>query len=254
MTITILGLGPGDPELLTRRAWRTLDQASEVYLRTARHPGIEALPNSAAYHSFDALYEQAENFEALYDRIAAEVMRLAARPEGVLYAVPGHPLVGEATVVRILKLAEGQMIPVTVIDGLSFIEPTLAALHLDGLDGIQIVDAEDVARLHHPQLNPDVPALLGQLYSPAIASDVKLTLANQYPDECRYSQPDRGKCAAVPNRSQPARRAFNFAVHPGAALCWQFRAFPGDDCPFARPGRLSLGSETNPQNAPRLFA
>ena len=183
MTITIVGLGPGDPELLTRRAWQTLADAHEVYLRTARHPGVESLPNSEHYHSFDDLYEQAENFDALYDRIAAEVVRLGGRPEGITYVVPGHPLVGEATVTRILKLAGEQSIPVTIIDGLSFIEPTLAALHLDGLDGLQIVNAEDVARLHFPQLNPDVPALLAQLYSPTIASDVKLTLNAQYPDE-----------------------------------------------------------------------
>ncbi|MCP4594804.1 MAG: MazG family protein, partial [bacterium] len=32
-------------------------------------------------------------------------------------------------------------------------------------------------------LNPDLPVLLGQLYSRALAADVKLTLMNQYPDD-----------------------------------------------------------------------
>lgn len=183
MTITIVGLGPGDPELLTRRAWRTLDEASEVYLRTARHPGVEQLPKQAAYHNFDDWYDRADDFDTLYQQIAAEVVRLGERTEGVVYAVPGHPLVGETTVTHILKLAAAQQIEVKIIDGLSFIEPTLNALSLDGLDGIQVQDAVDVGRLHHPQLDPDVPALLAQVYSPAVASDVKLTLANQYPDE-----------------------------------------------------------------------
>ncbi len=182
MRITIVGLGPGDPDLLTRRAWRVLGESKEVYLRTARHPGIEALP-ATTYHNFDDWYDRAVDFDTLYKEIAAEIVRLGERPEGVVYAVPGHPLVGELTVTHILALAKDQNTPVTIVDGLSFIEPMLAALGLDGLDGIQLQDAIDVGRLHHPQLNPDVPAILAQMYSRAVASDVKLTLANQYPDE-----------------------------------------------------------------------
>jgi tetrapyrrole methylase family protein / MazG family protein len=183
MAITIIGLGPGDPELLTRKAWRILETATEVHLRTARHPGVEALPKSATWHSFDDWYDRAANFETLYREIAAEVVRLGARPEGVIYAVPGHPLVGETTITHILTLARAQQIKVEIVDGLSFIEPTLAALGFDAMNGVQIQDAMDVAKLHHPPINPDQPAILGQLYSLAVASDVKLTLMNQYPED-----------------------------------------------------------------------
>ncbi len=182
MTITIIGLGPGDPELLTRRAWRILSESKEVYLRTARHPGVEALP-PATYHNFDDWYDRASDFDSLYREIAEEIVTLGERPEGIIYAVPGHPLVGEMTVSLILALAQERAVPVTIVDGLSFIEPTLAALKLDALDGLQLQDAVDAARMHHPQLDPDVPALLAQVYSRAVASDVKLTLANQYPDD-----------------------------------------------------------------------
>jgi precorrin-2 methylase len=37
MTLTLLGLGPGEIDDLSRRAWRTLKQAKTVILRTARH-------------------------------------------------------------------------------------------------------------------------------------------------------------------------------------------------------------------------
>ncbi len=180
MPITILGLGPGDPDLLTRRAWRILSEADEVYLRTARHPNVADLP-IRALHSFDAWYDAAEDFATLYQRIAEEVLRLGQRPQGVVYAVPGHPLVGEQTVTLILQMARAQNVPVEIVDGLSFIEPLIGALGIDALDGIQLHDAESIAHMHHPPLNPDVPALLAQLYSAAVASDVKLTLANQYP-------------------------------------------------------------------------
>ncbi|MEP7286019.1 MAG: nucleoside triphosphate pyrophosphohydrolase [Chloroflexota bacterium] len=182
MTITIVGLGPGDPELLTRRAWRILGESKEVYLRTARHPGVEALP-ATTYHNFDDWYDRASDFDSLYQEIAAEVVKLGQRPEGVVYAVPGHPLVGETTVTHILALAKTQQVAVQLIDGLSFLEPTLTALGLDALDGLQIQDAVNIAALHHPPLNPDVPAVIAQVYSLAVASNVKLTLANQYPDE-----------------------------------------------------------------------
>ncbi len=181
MTITILGLGPGDPELLTRRAWRILSEAEEVYLRTARHPNVTELP-IRRLHSFDAWYDTAEDFASLYQRIAEAIVQLGQRPQGVVYAVPGHPLVGEQTVTLILQLARAQGVPVELVDGLSFVEPLLSALGVDALDGLQLHDAEAIARMHHPPLNPDVPALLAQVYSSTIASDVKLTLANQYPE------------------------------------------------------------------------
>lgn len=182
MTITIVGLGPGDPELLTRRAWRVLEEAPEVWFRTVQHPGVEALPIKYR-HSFDNWYEQAEDFNTLYLRIADEVVKLGTRPEGVVYAVPGHPLVGELTVTLILKDAADKGVKVALVDGLGFIEPTLTALGLDALDGLQIYDAVDVSRMHHPPLNPDTPTLLAQVYSEAVASNTKLTLVNQYPED-----------------------------------------------------------------------
>jgi len=183
MTITILGLGPGDAMQLAREAWQVLETAGEVYLRTGRHPTVPDLPPGLVLHRFDDLYEQAQDFEQVYTTIAEEVVRLGHRPQGVVYAVPGHPLVGESTVTRILKRAEESGLPVRIISGISFIEPILNRLGIDALDGLQVADAIDLAARHHPPLNPDVPAIIGQLYSREVASNVKLTLMNQYPDD-----------------------------------------------------------------------
>ncbi len=46
-----------------------------------------------------------------------------------------------------------------------------------------MLDAISVAAMHHPPINPDTPALMGQVYSRDLASNLKLTLMNQYPDE-----------------------------------------------------------------------
>jgi tetrapyrrole methylase family protein/MazG family protein len=182
-TVTIVGLGPGDPRHLTREAWEVLEGAGEVWLRTERHPTVTGLPAHLALHSFDYLYEEAGDFAQVYDAIVGEVVRLGERSQGVIYAVPGHPLVGEATVVQILSRAEGAGVVVHIVGGLSFVEPTLTALRIDALAGLQVYDAVELAARHHPPLNPDLPALVGQLYSPALAADVKLTLMNQYPDD-----------------------------------------------------------------------
>lgn len=181
MNLTIVGLGPGDQDDVTRRAWRILQEANDLYLRTARHPVVDQL--GRLYTSFDSLYDQAESFESLYQTITEKILTLAQRPQGVVYAVPGHPLVAEQTVTHLLEKAAALNIPVTIVDGMSFIEPSLSLLGLDGISGLQLHDAAELALLHHPQINPDQPALIGQVYSREVASHIKLTLMNQYPDE-----------------------------------------------------------------------
>ena len=194
--ITIVGLGPGAFDQLTQEAIATLSQASEIWLRTARHPDVSHLPAGPAIHSFDSLYEEAETFEEVYATIAQRVLALGARAEGVVYAVPGHPLVGESTVTQILKAAREAGIPTRIVPGLSFIEPALTALALDALDGLQIVDALDVIGSYYPILNPDRPALIAQVYSRAVASDLKLVLMNLYPDEHQTALVDAAGTAA----------------------------------------------------------
>jgi tetrapyrrole methylase family protein/MazG family protein len=183
MTITILGLGPGRVDYLTQEDWRVLSEGHEVYVRTRRHPTVADLPTHLVVHDFDGLYEREEDFAAVYEAIAQQVISLSRRPEGVLYAVPGHPLVGETTVQRVLSLARAEGLPVRIVEGLSFIEPTLTLLGLDALAGVQIADATELASQHHPPLNPDRPALVSQLYGRGVASGVKLTLMSAYPDE-----------------------------------------------------------------------
>ena len=183
MTITILGLGPGDPQLLTRQAWAVLSQADEVYLRTRQHPTVAGLPKHLALHDFDDLYETLDDFSSVYEAIADRIVSLGRRAGGVLYAVPGHPLVGESSVQHILSRARDEELQTELVEGLSFVEPVLGVLGIDGLEGLQLSDATELAAAHHPRLDPDRPALVGQLYGERLASEVKLTLMNAYPED-----------------------------------------------------------------------
>lgn len=181
MTLIIVGLGPGDPNYLTLEAKAVLDQASEIYLRTAHHPTVAFLP-AGKLHSFDSVYEAKATFEDVYATIVAEVLRLAHRPQGVVYAVPGHPLMGEATVRALLRDGPAQGIEVRVVSGLSFIEPVTALLGVDPMaEGLQIVDALD------PWADPQRPVIVAQVYNRRVASNLKLSLLERYPEDWRLT-------------------------------------------------------------------
>ncbi len=181
--IILLGLGPGDANLLTLQAQQVLENASEVYLRTKQHPTVAGFPASLQIHSFDDLYDTLSSFDDVYAHIIEQVLELGRRPQGVVYAVPGHPYVAEATCPEIARRARLEGISVQIIEGLSFIEPTFTALGIDPLPHLTIVDALELASLHVPPFPPDVPALIAQIHSKTVANEVKLTLMEIYPDE-----------------------------------------------------------------------
>jgi len=181
--LTIVGLGPGSPDLVTREAWAVLSAATEVYLRTGHHPTTGALPAGPSYHTFDYLYEEKDTFDEVYAAIVDAVLALASRPQGVVYAVPGDPLVGEATVRGLLDRAQAAGLAARIVHGLSFLEPVCAAVRLDPVAaGLQIVDALSLDT-EAPLLQPQRPVVVAQVYSSRVASGVKLTLLDLYPPE-----------------------------------------------------------------------
>src|SRR6266568_4132094 len=194
--ITIVGLGPGKWSDLTLQVYTLLERAAaehhSVYFRTTIHPTIEQLrvelPN-LSMKSFDYLYDESNDWDTLYQRIAEELCTLAVQ-QPILYAVPGHPLIGESTVQRVLALARERHLSTSVVAGLSFLEPVCTALELDPLDvGTQIIDATALANLNSDEIAgkiiPTLPLLVAQVYNRRIASAVKLALSELYPDEWR---------------------------------------------------------------------
>ncbi|HZO73706.1 MAG TPA: nucleoside triphosphate pyrophosphohydrolase [Ktedonobacteraceae bacterium] len=192
--ITILGLGPGSIGDLTLEAQSILDQVARdqhtVYFRTTIHPTVEALRQQLPrlqIASFDRLYDESADWGTLYRQIAQEICDLAAQ-QPVIYAVPGHPLVGEASVQLLLRMARERNLSITIIAGLSFLEPVYTALELDPFEsGAQLVDATNLAALQTDELAgkiiPTVPLLVAQVYNRRLASQVKLALSEFYPDE-----------------------------------------------------------------------
>lgn len=186
MRIVIIGLGPGNAAHLTREADQVLRQADAVYLRTGRHPLLPYLQTCCGkVYTFDHIYEEKDTLPEVYEAIAGELMRLARERAGgeVYFAVPGHPLVGESTTQLLLERAPAAGVAVRIVEGLSFVEPTLSALGLEFLQGMQVVDALDLVTQPYPRIDPERGVIIGQVYSRQVASDVKLTLGELYPDE-----------------------------------------------------------------------
>lgn len=181
--IILVGLGPGSSKYLTREAWDVLSRSAIVYVRTLQHPAISELPDAVKINSFDDLYESLASFEQVYDKITEEIISLSEISPPVIYAVPGHPFVAEATCTQIMEIAGSRNIPVRVVDGLSFVEPTFSALGIDPLPQTAFVDALTLVDSHFPPFPPSHPALIAQIYSQFVASNVKLTLMELYPDE-----------------------------------------------------------------------
>lgn len=193
--IIIVGLGPGDAAQLTLGAYKAIENADVVYLRTAKHPTVSHLPATTRQESFDDIYDKSNSFAEVYGTIVEQLISLATTSpdtQPIVYAVPGHPLVGESSVVRLLARADAEHVPTQIIDGVSFLEPIFSQLRLDPLTkGLVVLDATELAEqaeiylprpfgLELPMLRP---LLVGQVYNQRLASAVKLALMENYPDQ-----------------------------------------------------------------------
>ena len=119
---------------------------------------------------------------ALEDDTDVVTSSRTSRSRRIVYAVPGDPCVAENSVAILRAKAADAGVKVTLVPGVSFLEPTLAAIGADVMPSLSIVDAIDVARSAHAiGVTCDSPTLLCQLHSNAVASDAKLTLMTQFP-------------------------------------------------------------------------
>ncbi len=200
-SIIVVGLGPGRWDDLTLEARDTLDVTTHLLCRTTRHPTVDALRQrrpDLVIDSFDALYDEAPSFATLYPTMAERLLDLATAaaahtadgeaPLPVVYAVPGHPLVGEESVRLLRGAAAARGVVVRLVAGLSFVEPVCAALDLNPLErDLQLIDAtllaETPAAALMGALLPTRPALIAQVYNRRLASGVKLALSELYPDD-----------------------------------------------------------------------
>lgn len=179
-TITIVGLGPGSPDALTLRAIKEIEETKNLYLRTKKHPTVRFIEEKGiAYKSFDELYDNYQTFEEVYENIAKRVIENAVEQD-IVYAVPGHPLVAEDSVQRILVLAGQKGIQTQIVPSVSFIDAMVDSLYIDPIQGLKVLDGLQLGKY---KADASVHNIITQIYNRRVASDVKLHLMEIYEDE-----------------------------------------------------------------------
>jgi len=178
--IIIMGLGPGGIELLPLRNWEVLQSTKRIYLRTARHPiAKDFVERGLTFDSFDRYYLESESFDECYRKVVDKIF-VEAQNGPIVYAVPGHPLVAEETVMMLRQQAPALGIEVEILSAMSFLDVLFTTLGVDPIQGLNILDA---LQLDKQKPVAGVGNIITQVYNPMVASEVKLTLMDYYPDD-----------------------------------------------------------------------
>lgn len=182
--IIVMGLGAGDLNQLPYGVYKKLKAVERCYTRTIDHPVVAELQQEGLiFESFDAVYEKYDNFREVYEHISDELIRLAEKGD-VIYTVPGHPMVAEMTVQLLLEKTVSQNIELKIEGGQSFLDALFQAVKIDPIDGFQLLDG---TALDKDELQVTQHIIIGQVYDGFMASDVKLTLMEKYPDDYKVA-------------------------------------------------------------------
>jgi len=178
--ISVIGLGPGTADALPLKNWQILSAGDTIYFRTREHPAVTELEDKGIRgQSFDYIYQQMENFDRVYAEIVSSLWAAAEEAGHIIYAVPGHPLVGERTVQMLLAEPRPE-IEVVIYPAASCLDALWGLLKVDPLaQGGVILDALDPLA---DKLNPSLPHIFLQVYNRLVAGDLKLRLGEYFPD------------------------------------------------------------------------
>lgn len=196
MAINIIGLGPGGIDLLPLKNLQLLEQGLPIFLRTQVHPVVDDLiKRGIEFKTFDHIYETHTGFVQVYEEIVSTLINEAKKSKnGIIYGVPGHPMVAEKTVKMLLSKSTD--LKPNIISAPSGLEAIYTALHIDPCAGLVILDALDFKKDY---LNKDLPLLFTQVYNKMIAAELKLDLMEFYSEEHLVTIV---KAAGIPEKEQ----------------------------------------------------
>lgn len=179
--LKIMGLGPGAYEALTIGALKELKNNKNIYFRTEKHPTVDFLKDEGIkFESYDHAYEKYDSFDDVYKYIAEDLITKVKDDEDLIYAVPGHPLVAEKSVINLIELCKENNIQYEVLPAVSFVDAMMEALQVDPIEGVKIIDAFD---MKNQILDKRIGTIITQVYNKFIASEVKLRLLEGYEDD-----------------------------------------------------------------------
>lgn len=173
--INVVGLGSTSAKDLTLEAVKIMKNGNKNFLRTDRHNSLSFFrENKIDYTSFDYLYDEMDSFDKVYSKVV-EILIQESKNKDINYFVPGTPLVAEKTVKMLIE----KEIDINIINGISFIEPVLAAVGRDAVDGLLFLDSD----ANKFDFDTRRDTIITQVYNKRIASDLSLELQEIYDEE-----------------------------------------------------------------------
>ncbi len=176
--ITIVSLGPGNPDLLNAVTIRTLRNAGELVLRTGRHPLSSWLTeNGIPFSTMDFLYDTMEDFDQLNERIVSILLKKAS-VSPIVYAVPDAPTDRS---VRTLYAHIPSSVRISTVPGVGIYD-ACTAVSLPFLSGqpLLVVPASDMlSGFFH---DPNNTLLITELDNPILTGEIKIILSDMLDD------------------------------------------------------------------------
>lgn len=168
--ITVVGLGPAGPELVTPQTLDEISRSARRFLRTGRHPAAAV---ASDWITFDSVYDRAANFADVYEEIAETLIGEAVGGD-LVYAVPGSPLVLERTVELLREAASAGRVELEVLPAMSFLDVAWSRLAIDPVEeGVRLIDGHLFATAAAGQTGP---LLVAHCHATHVLSDIKLAV------------------------------------------------------------------------------
>ena len=179
--ITIVGLGPGNPDDLTLGALKALKRGKTI-LRTQMHGVVPFLQEEGIpFSTLDDLYESSDTFEEAYSAMVERIVDKARAAGEVVLGVPGHPMVGERLVLELISSLDRDEFELSIIPGVGRDGAATTAIgEMPSPEGLKVLMAPELVI---DNIDTDLATVVLDIDSPLTASDVKLHLLRAYPPE-----------------------------------------------------------------------
>ena len=187
--ITIIGLGC-TPEALSLAAHNELQRTKRILVKTAKVPAFAYFETyGLEVRTFDERFERAENFDDLYREIGEEVLA-CGREEDLCYCVEGSGL-DDRTVAYILgKDPAARLLPAG--------EKGSELLAACPSASAAIFSATDFCMGGYSEINHAFPLVLREIDTQFLASEVKLRLFADFPEQTPVLVSERGRVREIP--------------------------------------------------------
>ena len=210
MIVTVYGLGSGKKDTLTIGLLEKIKTAPRTVLQTASVEAADYLKaQDFAFDTLDALYETAQDFDAL-NKAASDYLLDSA--EDTLFACLGAPYENTA-VLRLIKDAAKRKIKVSILPGVTDADEALCA-------SLQSPEANSISRVTASQIEgfyPDTQSIIcvTQIDTPYKAAAVKLKLADIFGDTQKIMVYAQGAAKAMKLYQLDRLKSYDY----GTAVC-----------------------------------